>query len=58
MTPLICPACAWPIHGQHHVDDAGVSWHLGCWESQARIVETSGTAPVETDGLDFWAEKE
>ena len=31
-----CPSCAWPIHGQHHVDDAGVSWHLGCWEKQEK----------------------
>jgi hypothetical protein len=31
-----CPHCAWPIHGQHHVDEAGVSWHLGCWEKQEK----------------------
>ena len=57
MTPATCPACLWPIHGQHHVDESGMGWHLGCWEKQDKAA-SEAAQEVETDGLDFWAEKE
>lgn len=34
MTPPTCPHCAWPIHGLHHVDEAGVARHIGCAERE------------------------
>lgn len=56
----LCPHCAWPIHGQHHVDEAGVSWHLGCWEKQEKAAaEANGdTAPELRAFKDFWEETE
>lgn len=57
MTPPTCPHCAWPIHGLRHVDDSGVSWHLGCAEKREKAA-ADAAQEVGTDGLDFWAEKE
>jgi hypothetical protein len=48
-----CPSCTLPVTGPHRVADDGSVWHIGCWEREHGMPSDG-----ESDGLDFWAEKE
>jgi hypothetical protein len=62
----LCPYCLRPVTGPHHVDTTGAQWHLSCAEGRgltcgqlgATCEHCDGCPEAETDGLDFWAEKE